>query len=291
MSLPRPRRLFVPLILALCLAGMAAGCSKKEDPLPPPPDMPEADVDDMAQHIAATTASDNGGWFFTVETMADSLAQPIAPRPGLALRPYDRFKALSNFSVTRAGMTYDWRLGYFDNNLIQHAVRDSQVEFLEASVLGQGSINGSGISAGTYGCSADSSQFTVEFIEPASDTTVFDLFVEDTSTALVSSVFHAGSNRVWNFSNLISTIENPLVVKASLPSPYPVSGTLEWSIDAKVLDHPPLRDQFTIEWLAEGEMTFDGTQFAVLKITVGFGLGSPIRSYKVNLKTGAITKI
>ena len=66
---------------------------------------------------------------------------------------------------------------------------------------------------------------------------------------------------------------------------------LEWTIDARVINASGRRDDVAAEWLAEGLMTFDGTQNAILQITVGFGLGSPVRSYQVNLKTGAIAKL
>jgi hypothetical protein len=293
MSLPRTRRLLVPLILALVVASMAAGCSKEKDPLPPPPDIPEADVDDIAQQIAAMTASDNGGWFFTVQTMAETLAAPLPASPALAYRGgMGRFRTLNTFSRTQAGVTHDWKLGYFDDLLVQHAVRDSAVAFIDAGVTSNGgTLNANGLSSATYGLFADSGQYTVEFVEPASDTVQFDIFLEDSSFALVGSVFHAGSNRLWYQANLISTTDNLLLVKAALPSPYPVAGSLEWSIDARIMGSSGRRDDFAVEWLAEGEMTFNGTQFAVLKITVGFGLGSPIRSYRVDLKTGAITKL
>ena len=299
MSLPRPIRVVLLLALGLALAGVY-GCGKDEEVIPPPPDMPVEDSDDIAQQIAAMIASDNGGWFFTVQTMAESLSVPIPPTANLGAGRSNalvlsavrggRFKTLNQFTRTQAGVTHNWRLGYFDNDGQQHAGRDSAVEYLEAGVTASGTLNANGLSGGTYGMFADSSQYTVDFIAPESDTIHFDVFFEDSSYALVTSSLRANSQRLWFQQNLVSTTDNLLVRASTLPSPYPFAGSIEIQITAQIMGASGARDDVQVEWLAEGRMEFDGTDTATLTISVIAGL-SPDRAYRVNLKTGAIAKL
>ena len=287
MTLPRPLRWVLLLAVGLALAG-PLGCSKSEETIPPPPDMPVEDSDDIAQQIAAMIASDNGGWFFTVQTMAETLAVPI-PAAAQARGIPGRFRTLNQFSRMQGGVTHDWRLGYFDNDGFPHAIRDSTVEYIEAGVTASGTLNANGLSGATYGLFADSSQYTVDFIAPESDTIQFDVFMEDSSYALVTSSMRANSQRLWYQTNLVTTSDNLLVRASALPSPYPMAGSIEIQITAQIMGASGSRDDVQVEWLAEGRLVFDGTDTATLTIAVISGL-SPDRNYRVNLKTGAITK-
>src|SRR5437773_3310345 len=120
MKLPHPRRSWPALVLLVTAAMMPVGCSKSPTKPQPPQPIPHADADDIAQVLATTMSADNGGWYYTIKVMAESLSKP-APNlmAGTAsLSRWDlplttRFRTLNDYTISlNDKIKYDFQTGY-----------------------------------------------------------------------------------------------------------------------------------------------------------------------------------
>jgi hypothetical protein len=298
MRFPLSRRHFFVSALALALFA-AWGCSKKETPVPVvPPSISQADADDIAQQIGIMTSVDNGGWFTMLESLNAMLPGILANTQaftGGRSRPTSatflpRPSLLEDTTFAKAAVNYSWSIVYFHNSFMDSTGRpDTLSEVLGANVIGAGSLNAGGVS-GTYGLFPDFSKAVEIYnLDTSNDTLQFSAFFDDSSYALVSSTITTGQSRLWYVQN---TIDYDLtLLKSQVPaSPYDLKGIVRWDfIDASIIATPPSRTDFASSGQAFGEMTLTGAQDATLEITDI--LGAAVYRYRMNLKTGAITRL
>src|SRR5262245_44825564 len=140
-------------------AMLLAGCSKDPPKPNPPAPIPHADANDIVQAIATMMSADNGGWYFTVKALCETLSVPppiitltTAPDRRFSLPLSERLRLMNDFALTRGGLTYHFQAGWVRNDGSITTVRDtSSVEF-DALVACDGGTfaNANGVTA-NYG--------------------------------------------------------------------------------------------------------------------------------------------
>ena len=254
MKLPHVLRSLFAVALLLAAAFLASGCSKSPAKPKPPAPPPHADVDDIAQMIATTFSADNGGWYFLVKTLADSLAPPA---PNLAtgrISPYwavpmsSRIGVRNNWSATKAGITYNVVVGYWRADTLGTvtSTRDTASDHLEANVVVSGGVfaNANGLN-GDYGyyhadpdAPSDSSFAVFNLQTTAPDTLVFSGSADDSCFAnIVSTITPNPPGRLWYHQNFFD-FELHLLKSTLLTNPYPVEGSVDWVVEAYPLGSP-----------------------------------------------------
>lgn len=303
MTLSRPVHRWLTLAIFAALALGLAGCSKSTKPKVGfiPSAIPHADADDIAQYIGASMASDNGGWYYTVRAMCDSLAQPPLLDSGV---PDTTTFALS--SPTAPPLVYTFELAYYRSNQVGYPVRDTASKEIEADLEMAGGQLNSPVGAAnydvtsTYGVSADWSIY-VYGLSPEYNAVQFDGFFDDSAFASVNTtVDTAATNyRYWYHVNSVY-VDTMTIRKSDLVSnPYPVDGDVQFIIDAynmkrlapRTPSGPVNSADTDHEVLCEAEMKFNGTATATLSIVDIIDDASWEYRYSVNLKTGAIARL
>ena len=282
MKLPHPRRHWlVWSLLALAILS-AAGCSKPPKPKPATP-IRQADADDIAQLIAATISADNGGWFFLVKTIAESLS--VTPANGAGTPD------TTSFSITKGSNTYQFRMAYLNAYQVGYPTRDtSSIELDAAVTCGGGHLLIPGSVDATYGYNSDWG-FSVYGLRAEHDTLEFDnLGTDDSTFATVTSTLHS-TQRFWyhpaNYVDFYTTLK---VLKSALPAnPYPMSGEARWLIEAYVMKSDTTRDEINgkiYDLFLEASLTFNGTNMVTFRIADIIEEPSWVYVYTINLDTG-----
>jgi len=313
MTLFRPVHRWLTLAIFAVLALGLAGCSKTTKPKTPGPQaIPLADADDIAQLLGATLASNNGGWYYTIEALSDSLYQsdPVYGTPIYAV-PADT----ATFSVAKLGLKYNFDLAYFrsSNPNIGYPVRDTAASDIEAALHIQSNTLNSppggavpyavtgppgGTGAG-FGISSDW-YCNVYQLGSAYDAVQFDFILDDSTFASVNTTVDtsATSYRYWYLPMEFNSVyvDTLKIRKADLHSnPYPIAGDIHWTLDAYRMktNSRNINDAtaYYSEALVEAFMTFNGTSTATLQIVDDIEDPAWDYRYSVDLKTGAIARL
>ena len=309
MNLQNVLRSRLALVLLVLAFALTAGCSKSPTKVEiKPKPIPHADADDIVQILGTTISADNGGWYFTIKAFCDSLsvpapnviangagrawAMPLSARPGIR----------NNFSITRAGVTYNFQVGYGNDSTVTSTRDTSSIDLLALVGADGGSFaSQNGLVESTYGChtytttSPSDSFFAVANIQAgASDTLEFTGSFYDSSFALVHSSIAPSSDRLWFLcGDTPNLFEYTLrILKSRLSSaPYPINdqSQVTWLIEAKGLNSRA-RNNWSLDHLVEARMTFDGTADATLRLGDVFPDPNWQYVYKVNLNTGVFTR-
>ena len=305
MNLRHSHRSWFTLVLLILVAALLAGCSKSPAKPKPPPPIPHSDADDIVQQIATTVSANNGGWYCLVKAFAETLsiaapnivARGIHPASTRWSVPFSsRLGLRNNFQLTKAGNTYIIQVGYLSGG-VPFAERDTSTEDLEALISLDGGqfANANGVT-GTYGlhtfalnAAADSTFFVLNLHAGSPDTLEYSGFADDSTFGNVNSPI-AHSNRLWYQKNFVDwTFKIP---KNKLATPYPVGveSEIHWVIEAKGLKSPG-RDDWAFDYIIEAHMIFDGTPDATLSISNVSLDPDWSYLYKVNINTGAFSRI
>jgi len=313
MTLSRPVYRWLTLAIFAVLALSLAGCSKSTKPQTGrvPSAIPHADADDLAQLLGATLASDNGGWYYTIEALADSLYQsdPVFGTPIYSV-PADT----ATFSISKQGQTYNFNLAYFHAaGLVGYPVRDTAASDIESALhIESNTINSppgghpnydvTGAPGGTGASLGLSSDWycNVYQLGSAYDAVQFDFIVDDSTFASVNTTVDtsATSYRYWYLPMEFNSVyvDTLKIRKADLhTNPYPIAGDIHWTLDAYSMktNSRNINDPtaYNSEALVEAFMTFNGTSVATLLITDDVDQPAWQYRYSVNLKTGAIARL
>ena len=267
-----------------------------------------ADADDIAQIIATTVSADNGGWYFLIKAVCESLSVPApniltgGPHATLAMPSSSGPGTRNSFSlaVPGSGITYNMQVGYVGGRGLT-STRDIASVELDALVSVDGGIftSANGIE-GTYGCHTytvssptDSFFIVTNLTSAGGDTLEFTGQFYDSCFALVHSAIAPNAKpRLWfmgpdNFFDYVLRI--PKSKLASAPYPIGKASQINWVIEAKRLTSVA-RDDWEFDDLVEIKMTFDGTEEARLSLGNIQPYPDWEYTYRVNLNTGRITR-
>ena len=291
------------LVLLVIAAMMPIGCSKSPTKPSPPKPIAHADADDIAQALATTMSADNGGWYFTIKAIAETLSIPppvitlVAREPSPWSVPLtSRFKLQNTYPISKSGINYNFSTIYIRGDNSTTTLRDTTSQSLAAYATGVGFMNGNGVT-GNYGIHplviqglADTT-FTVDGIQ--ADTVEFEAFMEDSLYGVVHSTITPNSGRNWYFP--ANTVDWTFRIPKNklVSSPYPMGSLSEvnWIIEAKSLNGAGDRDAFLYDVIIEARMTFNGTADADLLIANVTLAPDWAYYYKVNVNTGVITRV
>ena len=262
-------------VIAL-LAVLIVGCSKK-DVVEDDPGLTQTEADDLVQQVAAEAAVDSGGWFLEVTS---TLA-------GTPLSVSATSRVLRDTIVTRHDMT--WHFNYTYYNQVSHpdtAWGDTAVR-VEAITDGRGTL-GLATFAGTTGHGTfrhRSESFTMEGL------TAVDSVFNFTCLAIVDSglftIQSPGGTRYYLLDNIV-TYELDLP-KRLADSPFSVVGEARVNVFASVLQ--TISPSSRLKLLdAVMVITFDGTDTPLATITADTDPATAVYRYRINLRTGAITR-
>ncbi len=305
MNSRRAHRFLPALVLLITTLMLSTGCSKSPAKPKPPQPIEHADADDIVQVIATTVSADNGGWYFTIKAIAESLSiPPPAAMIGRTAMPSrwvvplaSRAGVLNNFSMTRAGITYNFEVGYLRANGTVSTMRDtSSVELAAYLACDQGTFTDANGITGLYGLhpyqvsGAHDSTFSVTGL--LADTLEFSGIVDDSCYCTVKSTIAPNAGRNWYHVNTVDwTLRIPRSQLVSAPYPYGIDSEINWIIEAKGLNAAGDRAAFAFDVLVEARMSFDGTADAVVTLA---DIIPPLNwsyHYKVNINTGKIQRL
>ena len=278
------RSWFVCLCMAFAVMAFV-GCSKSTKPKPiPKPTISHEDADDIAQYVGASMAVDAGGWYFLVQSLAESLATVTTNSPAIP--------DTNVFAIAKVTNNYNFQIAYYNALQVGYPVRDTASSELEADVqMTGGALSLPGSVEGTYGLAADWGLFVYN-LRASYDTLEFSGIIDDSSFVTVTSSITPGRVKYWLHSNGVYPTLH--VLKSHIPgNPYPVDGEVEFILDAYNMKSVS-RDVLTQsdhEILAEAVMTFNSTATATLKILDTLADSAYEFDYSINLKTGAITRL
>jgi len=251
-------------------------------------------------------SADNGGWFFAFKTVAETLAVPVS---ALATSPASPafasasrsaaplsvpLRAFTTSTLTMAGTTYTFRLGYAHPNLVVTPTRDATADHLEGYVSCDGGVflhaNGVDGSYGFHSAQTLDSTFIVFNLRTSDpDTLDFEGVAYDSSFALVHSTITPGKGRMWFFDNVMFySIRIPKNRAAT--NPYPTGGSVDWLLQASALNSPSSND-YAYFLTPDVLMTFDGSHVATLSISDGFYAPAYLWRYSLNLDSGVVQRL
>jgi hypothetical protein len=306
MKLPHAHRSWPGLLLLITAAMMPLGCSKSPTKPSPPKPIAHADADDIAQVLATTMSADNGGWYYTIKVIAESLSTPppnllavTAPASRWSVPLTTRFRTLNDFKITKdSKIVYNFQVGYVRANGLVTTNRDTTSQELAAYVatdVGGIFSDANGVT-GNYGLrplqihGATDSSFTVDGL--TADTLEFAAFMEDSVYGVVHSTITPNAGRNWYHpDNIVDwTLRIPRSKLTSSPYPMGVDSEVNWIIEARSLNANGDRDLFVYDLIVEARMTFDGTEEATLMIANVTLEPDWAYFYKVNINTGRFTR-
>lgn len=271
----------------LALAALAGCGGKSKQKVIEPPVITHRDADDIVQAIATTVSADNGGWYYTIKVMAESVAVAPADFP---TGPGDSV----SFARSQAGLTYHFTMRYFHPDQSSYATRDTGSDHLEATISADDGVftNVNGVT-GVYGYHSDRDLFVVYNLHAVYDTLEFSNLAEDSVYAVVHSSIDSGSVRAWYHDNALDFEPNLKLLKTTLTTnPYPVAGEVDWFvIDAQALKSASQAD-VDYDDFAEGIMTFNpnGGPVATFSL-VDIGSEGTHYDYSLNLNTGEVHRL
>ena len=278
--------------LLLCLATLlvsASGCSKSTKPkVVTPPAITQAQADFIAQELGAEVASDNGGLFYLIQSLSAMIhGSPPTPAPAETLLS----KGGTALLKYRCTTTYLDSLGGIQGG--RDSLTVSMRAFLKMDIGGD-SLNANGV-VGRYFflTDQDTAEVNMEDLRThaVADYIEFQGLISDTTFALVTGQFSAGTPQLWRQSNVLS-IDTVRVHRSDLLNPFPFEGNITWLIiQADLMPDRSPASTPTGDVAGEAVVRFNGTRTAILEIadtpvdpTVSF-------SYQVDLITGQLTKI
>jgi hypothetical protein len=301
MKLLRTHRSWLASLLIVS-ATLLVGCSKEPPKVGPPPPIPHEDADDIVQALATTMSADNGGWYFTVKAFCESLSVPppiitvVAGGPGWSVPLGARYGTQTDYSLTRAGITYQFQTGYIRGDGSVTALRDTASQELAAHVLGLGTFAAANGITGNYGFityqvnSPNDSTYSITGLQ--SDTLEFSGIADDSLYGVVHSTITPNNGRNWYHLNTVDW--NLRIPKSELlTAPYPrgIDSEVNWIIEAMGLNANGDRDAFSFDDIIEARMVFDGSPDAVLTLANVTIDPDWAYYYKVNLNTGKIERL
>jgi len=258
MTFPRILRLFAASATVL-LAMAALGCSSSSTRLPREPELTREEADDLAQQLAATVATDLGGWLVEIER-------------GMAKRAT---QGDTTETVMRSGITHMMHYIYDSNQGGTRANWDSTIIIAHltnnaSGTFALGDITGNlrhGSEPTFFGANEDTMSFDAIAID-STHFTIVSFTRGDTVSYAIDLFFDCDDLRV---------LENQV-------DPWPISGETEWIIDGR-------RIGANRSILVEARLFFDGTVTPQLHVFSDESNAAEYFRFTINLKTGAVARL
>lgn len=289
---PTFRRMFALCAVAL-IAFSAPGCGKKK-PTDPVPSLAQEDADDMVQQVAMMIAADRGGWLVDLQSTRASmpLGGPVVPGPSLSRRllmmPASSggggFRTNRDTTAIFGSMNYNFFYFYTDTIGDSLGTYDSTVVQVDGISTANGTVNAPGFDANFH---HKGDPFTGTGFEAGSDTINFTGVGDDSMYVTFTPAFRTGSRRFATVSFVDFDLD---MVRDPAGNPYPTRGIANMFLFADVLTSPSPSDIYTT---LESTVTFyfDGTATPVVGITNDLDDETPKFRYRVDLRTGAFTRL
>lgn len=264
----RPIRI-VSLFATAILLVAALGCGKSSTaPMPVTQEM----ADDLALQFSSNVASQEGG--LGAEFGLFSYADPTGPAPNSRLR---NTTTTNDTSVTVGNVTWQLSWSFIDAQGVElpgwtvDAVR--LVWFSRAT----GDIEADRWSASLR----RSSTFDISGVQLADDRLVVDGAVNDTVQSQFTSLDSTRTRHHYCLGAL--TLTDVTVLKNQDLNPFPLSGTLDWTVHVQRLRSNNLGD---VEATYDSQVTvvFNGTRYPTVTVARAF-------HYMLDLVTGAVVRL
>jgi len=297
---PALRRLLA-LIAALSLAAGNSGCSSKDGGGVSEPPITQEAADDLMQQFAMSFALDNGGWQVDLESSFQSTPRTSAQRGNrmafAAIAGFGRgMGTLRDTAFTRAGMSYSYHYLYTDFDSTRTDTTDWYRDSLATWSPLVIAIQGRGQGDGTIDVDTT---FSGDFRHVADELHVVGAGSEDDTLVIFGSgddslftTFRPavrGGNSVYYIFTAFTDLNDIAYLKDG-SNPYPVEGNVEAFVFADHLGSANPADLIR-SYSGELRVTFDGTQTPMATFSGEVDDPAPPFRYRINLRTGAITRI
>jgi len=257
MTFPRIQRLLAALLVVLALA--ATGCSSNSTKTTRDPELTREEADDIAQQLAATMATDIGGWLIEIER-------------GMFKR---NTQGDTTDVITRGTIMHTMSYIYDKRTGGTSSVWDSTV------IIAHVSNNASGI----FGLGDIQGRFVHEseptFFGADEDTMSFDAIAIDSTQFTIVS-FTRGDTVSYTMDLFYEC--DDLRILANQVDPWPISGEVLWIIDGR-------RVGVNRSILVEAKLILDGSVTPRLDVYSDESNAAEYFRFRVNLKTGAVARI
>ncbi len=287
-------------LVTLYAAGTGCSSSDGGGGTGEPPITQEA-ADDIVQQFAMSFALDNGGWQVDMESANQSTPRFSAQRmKPLAFAFHSGIGRglgiMRDTTFTRVDMSYSYNYLYtdFDSTRVDTTdwFRDSLATWSTLVVAIEGRGQGTGTIDVDTTFSGDFRHFADELhvVGMGSDDDTLVVFGsgDDSLFATFRPAVRGGSSVYYIFTALSDL--NDIAYLKDNSNPYPVEGNIELLVFADHLGSANPADLIR-SYSGELRVTFDGTQTPIATFSGEIDDPSPPFRYRINLRTGAITRI
>jgi hypothetical protein len=295
-----PLRRLIAAFAFVILGAAVSGCSDDGGgPNGEPPITQEA-ADDIMQQFAMSFALDHGGWQADMESASQSTPRFAAQRMkpmAFAFHSGGRgFGIMRDTSFTRAAMTYSYNYLYTDYDPTRPDTsdwfRDSLATWspLVVAIEGRGQGNGT-IDVDTT--------FAAVFRHTADELNIIGIGANDDTMAVFGSTDDSlfttfrpqlrASGDVYYVFTMFGDVDDVAYLRDG-SNPYPIEGNIEAFVFA---DHLASANPTDLVRSYSGELrvNFDGTLTPIATFSGEVDDPSPPFRYRINLRTGAITRL
>jgi hypothetical protein len=267
----------VAVVALMATVAVLAGCSKR-DVVPEDPALTQTEADDLMQAISAEAATDSGGWLIEVTSTLKGTPLSVSST-GAVMR---------DTVVTVGNMTWNFSYTYFSTG------GGSSGTWSPTAIRVEGITDGLGriplqVFAGATGSATpfhhNSDSFTLEGLAATDTMYIFsELAVVDSALFTINA---PSGKRYYLLDNVVNYDVN--LPKRLAGNPYAGTGEARINSFAAVLQNtnPASRTKILDAIMV---ITFDGTQTPLATITANSDPATTVFRYRVNLKTGAVTR-
>ena len=295
-----PLRRLIAAFAFVILGAAVFGCSSDEGGDGGEPPIPQEVAGDIVQQFAMSFALDHGGWQADMESAFQSTPRFAAQRMkpmAFAFHSGGRgFGIMRDTSFTRDGMTYSYRYLYTDSDPTRPDTsdwfRDSLATWspLVVAIEGRGSGNGTIVVDTTFSAvfrhSAD--ELNVIGIGANADTLAVLGPTDDSLFTTLRPQLRASGDVYYVFT-MFGDVDDVAYLRDG-SNPFPIEGNIEGFVFADHLASPNPTDVIR-PYSGEIRVNFDGTQTPIATFSGEVDDPAPPFRYRINLRTGAITRL
>ena len=287
---------------AIVILGAAVfGCGDEGIGDNPVPQFTQEVADDVVQQFAMSFALDHGGWQADMESAFQSTprfaAQRMKPMAYAFHSGIGRgFGIMRDTTFTREGMTYNYRYLYTDYDPTRPDTSDWFRDSLDTWSPLVIAIEGRGSGNGTFDVDTT---FSAVFRHSADELNIIGIGANDDTMAVFGSTDDSlfttmrpqlrASGDVYYIVTMFGDVDDVAYLRDG-SNPYPIEGNIEAFVFADHLGSANPTDLIR-SYSGELRVNFDGTQTPIATLSDEVDDPSPPYRYRINLRTGAITRL